>query len=102
MIDETNPTTQFHEYQAPDSTPNSEKRMGALGSMLSKIGIDGSRLESMMGGLNTSRVTDAVRNMDVSGSVTKARDYARSNPSKVLGGLAIAVIGAGLLARSRR
>jgi MYXO-CTERM domain-containing protein len=40
--------------------------------------------------------------MDVSGSVTKARDYARNNPSKVLGGLAMAVIGAGLLSRRRR
>ncbi|MCU1246024.1 MAG: hypothetical protein JWN02_1934 [Acidobacteria bacterium] len=90
MVDITNPTNQFHPYQPVDAMPNSEKPAGGLGGMLKNLGIDTSNLGS---------VGDTVKNMDVRGSFDKARSYARSNPALVLGGLAAAVIGAGLLRR---
>lgn len=85
MVDNLNPTNQFHPYQPPTATPHSEKTPSGLSDMLRRVGIDDSKLPSKM------------RNMDVRGTVNKARDYARGNPSMVLGGLAALVIGAGLM-----
>ena len=54
----------------------------------------GDTLRNLQGSLNSVNVQDLAG---------KARDYARSNPAKVLGGLSALVIGAGLLAnRGRR
>jgi hypothetical protein len=88
MVDITNPTNQFHPYQPVDATPNAEKPVGGLSGVLKNLGIDTS---------NFGSVGDTVKNMDMRGSLDKARSYARSNPALVLGGLAAAVIGAGLL-----
>lgn len=71
MVDNLNPTSQFHPYQPQDATPNSEKPVSGLGGILS--------------------------NMDVRGGLEKVRGMARSNPSLVLGGLAALAIGAGLM-----
>jgi hypothetical protein len=90
MVDITNPTNQFHPYQPVDATPNAEKPAGGLSGMLENLGIDTRSLGS---------VGDTVKNMDMRGSLDKARTYARNNPGLVLGGLAAAVIGAGLLRR---
>jgi len=67
MVDNVNPTSQFHPYQPMDDTPQSE------------------RSESGLAGLMKS------------GSLGKLRRYARANPGKVLGGLAVVAIGLGLL-----
>ena len=83
MVDNTNPNSQFHPYQPVDATPHSETMSGMRGSwkeMLSKDGL------SRMAG-----------NVDVKKSLDGARSYAKANPGKVLGGIALAVIGAGLL-----
>jgi hypothetical protein len=49
------------------------------------------------------KIQDSLNNVNVQDMVSKARDYAQSNPAKVLGGLSALVIGAGLLAnRGRR
>ena len=85
MVDNVNPTNQFHPYQPETSTPHAERPKSGLGSILSKLGVDGSKL----GGV--------VNNPNLRGSVDKARNYARNNGSMVLGGLAALVIGAGLL-----
>ena len=74
MVDNLNPTSQFHPYQPQDATPQSEKAAGGLGGFLSKV-----------------------NSMDVRGGLEKARSMARSNPSLVLGGLAALAIGAGLM-----
>jgi hypothetical protein len=79
MVDNMNPSNQFHPYQPETSTPAIEKTPAGLSSILQRFG----------------------QNVDVKGSVEKARGYARANPGMVLGGLAAAVIGAGLM-RSRR
>src|ERR1700737_4715935 len=55
MVDNVNPTSQFHPYQPMDDTPQSE------------------RSESGLAGLMKS------------GSLGKLRRYARANPGKVLG-----------------
>lgn len=82
MVDNLNPTNQFHPYQPPDDiTSGSTRTQGGLSGMLGKLGIDTSSLGSL--GNNAT--------------ITKARDYARSNGAMVLGGLAAAAIGAGLL-----
>jgi hypothetical protein len=60
--------------------------------MLSKVGIDPTSLSS---------IGDQMKNLNVNQSLNKARDYARSNPAKVLGGLAAVAIGLGLM-RTRR
>ena len=48
------------------------------------------------------KIQDQLNNVNVQDLASKARDYARSNPAKVLGGLSALVIGAGLLARRGR
>lgn len=80
MVDNVNPTSQFHPYQPPDAVPQSERQpVGGLRGILG----------------------NSMKNVDLNGSLNKARTYARNNSGMVLGGLAALVIGAGLL-RSRR
>lgn len=89
MVDNTNPTSQFHPYQPQDAVPVADRpKTGGLGSILSGLGIDRTKLDSM---------GSSMKNMDLS----KARNYARNNGGMVLGGLAALAIGAGLL-RGRR
>jgi len=82
MVDNVNPTSQFHPYQPQDATPVADRqKTGGLGGILSGLGIDRSKLVSSM------------KNLDLS----KARTYARNNGGLVLGGLAALAIGAGLM-----
>ena len=82
MVDNLNPSNQFHPYQPQTATPHSEKMPSGLGGLLNKFG------------LNSGSV-NARQSMD------KFRGYAQKNPGAVLGGLAALVIGAGML-RGRR
>jgi|GEM_PF-462462 len=88
MVDNLNPTSQFHPYQPQDATPQRETRVSGLGGLLSRLGLDQSKIDALGG---------KVSNMDVRGGLEKARGMARSNPSLVLGGLAALAIGAGLM-----
>ena len=88
MVDNLNPTNQFHPYQPPDITSGTTKPQSGLSGMLSKLGLDTGSLGSL---------GNSLRNVGSNATVTKARDYARSNGAVVLGGLAAAAIGAGLL-----
>lgn len=100
MVDRTNPTSQFHPYQAPDATPHSGSESmtgntntgsdlgGGLGNMLNKFGIDSSKF----GALGNS-----LKNVDMKGGLDKARGMAANNGGLVLGGLAALAIGAGLM-----
>jgi hypothetical protein len=90
MVDNMNPTSQFHPYQPPDVQKQTGDGSGGLGSILSKVGIDSSRLNSL---------GDSFKNVDVKGNMEKVRSMARSNPGAFLGGLAAVAIGAGLLRR---
>lgn len=74
MVDNMNPSNQFHPYQPMNDTPNADKARGGLGSL---------------------------RNINWQDPVNKVRDYARSKPGMALGALAALVIGAGLM-RGRR
>jgi hypothetical protein len=86
MIDNTNPTSQFHPYQPQDAIPVSERQQpGVLSGVLSRLGIDPSKVGSSLNSVNLSKV----------------RTMARNNGGLVLGGLAALAIGAGLL-RGRR
>jgi len=69
MVDNTNPNSQFHPYQPVNDTPASERAQNALGGIGDTL----------------------------NGSLGKVRDYARSKPGVVLGGLAALAIGAGLM-----
>ena len=91
MVDNLNPTNQFHPYQPPDVTPQTGDSSGIAG-MLRKVGIHSDQLGSL---------SSSLKNVNVNDSVNKARDYARRNPALVLGGLAAAVIGMGMM-RGRR
>jgi hypothetical protein len=92
MVDNMNPNNQFHPYQPETSIPAIEKTPTGLGSILQRVGLNPDAFRS---------VSNSVKNVDMKGSVEKARGYARANPGLVLGGLAAAVIGAGLM-RGRR
>lgn len=84
MIDNINPTTQFHPYQPQTDTPAVEKTSrGGLGGLLKHLGVDRSKLS----------------NPRVRGQIEKARTMARDNSGLVLGGLAALAIGAGLMRR---
>lgn len=86
MVDNLNPTNQFHPYQKPTGTPNSERQPSGFGSTLNGI---------LNGGLGS------IRNMNVQQPINKVRDYARAKPGMALGALAALAIGVGLL-RGRR
>ena len=89
MIDNVNPTSQFHPYQPERSTPQADRlSRGGLGGILGKLGIDQSKIDAVSGNL---------KNMDVRGQLGKARASAQNHPGMVLGGLAALVIGAGLM-----
>lgn len=94
MVDNVNPNTQFHPYQAPDVTPIADQvAPTGLGGMLSKLGIDPNVISGLGGNL---------KNLDLNGQLNKARGVAQKNPGLVLGGLAALVIGAGLLRNRKR
>ena len=82
MVDNVNPTSQFHPYQREESTPQTGRSSrSGLGGVLDRFGINQSKIDAI----------------DVRGQLGKARNVARNNPAKVLGGLAALVIGAGLM-----
>jgi hypothetical protein len=87
MVDNVNPTSQFHPYQPQDATPQTgnAKSMSGIGGILNKFGIDQSKIGAM------------TSNMNVRGGLDKARGMAKNNGGLVLGGLAALVIGAGLM-----
>jgi len=91
MVDNMNPTNQFHPYTPETSTPAVDRPSGGfaggLNDMLKRVGVD------------TNSIGGSLRNMNASGQINKARDYAAANPAKVLGGLAALAIGAGLMRR---
>lgn len=90
MVDNVNPNSQFHPYQPQNAAPHTGSTRGGLGGILSKIGLD----QSKIGALGKS-----VSNVDLRGQLGKARTAAQRNPSMVLGGLAALAIGAGLMRR---
>jgi hypothetical protein len=87
MVDNTNPTNQFHPYQPMDAEPQKGNTANTgLSGMLGKLGID------------TSSLGSKINNMDVKGSLNNMRGKVNSsNSGMVLGGLAALAIGAGLL-----
>lgn len=89
MVDNVNPTSQFHPYQPQDAVPVADRQpTGGLGGILNSLGIDRSKLDA---------VGSSLKNVNLS----KARTMAQNNGGLVLGGLAALAIGAGLL-RGRR
>jgi len=93
MVDMTNPTSQFHPYQPQNATPASETlgptaSTGGLGGILSKLGIDQSKIGALGSSLNGASVRGGLNNV---------RGLAQKNPGMVLGGLAALAIGAGLM-----
>jgi hypothetical protein len=89
MVDNVNPTTQFHPYQPVDVEPqsaNPTSSMSGLGGILNKLG------------LNTDKVGSMMKNTNMRSTVDSMRSKVNSkNSGMVLGGLAALVIGAGLL-----
>jgi hypothetical protein len=88
MVDNLNPTNQFHPYQPPEFNSGSTETQGGLNGWLNKLGLNTGSLGSL---------GNSLKNVGSNATVTKARDYARGNGAMVLGGLAAAAIGAGLL-----
>jgi len=83
MVDNVNPTSQFHPYRPETSTPQTEASPSTgLGGLLGRLG-GSMKNTDLRGGLNSG--------------LTKARSAANANPGMVLGGLAALVIGAGLM-----
>jgi hypothetical protein len=82
MVDNTNPTSQFHPYVPQTATPQTGAPVSTsgLGGILNKLGID----QSKIGALG-------------SGSLGNVRTLAQKNSGLVLGGLAALAIGAGLM-----
>ena len=89
MVDNMNPTTQFHPYLRETSVPVAERPQSGLNGLMHKVGIDPTSVRS---------ISDQMKSLK---SLDKARAYAKANPGKVLGGLAALAIAIGLL-RGRR
>ncbi|MGN6186383.1 MAG: hypothetical protein ACTHQM_22345 [Thermoanaerobaculia bacterium] len=87
MVDNVNPTSQFHPYQPQDATPQTgnTKSTSGLGGILNKLGIDQSKIGAM------------TKNVNMRGGLEQVRGVAKNNGGLVLGGLAALAIGAGLM-----
>jgi phosphoserine phosphatase len=92
MVDNMNPTNQFHPYLRETSVPVAERPETGLNAMLNKVGIDPTSVRS---------IGDQMKNLNMNQTVGKARSWAQANPAKVLGGLAAVAIGLGMM-RGRR
>jgi hypothetical protein len=92
MVDNMNPTNQFHPYHRETSVPVAERPQGGLNGILNKVGIDPTSVRS---------VSDQMKNLNVNQTLGKARSWAQANPAKILGGLAAVVIGLGIMRRRR-
>ena len=95
MVDMTNPNSQFHPYQPQDAVPQTGNtgslgNAGGLGGILSKLGIDQSKIGALGSSLNGTNLRGGLNNV---------RGMAQKNPGMVLGGLAALAIGAGLMRR---
>ena len=89
MVDMRNPTSQFHPYQPQDAMPQTgSAHTSGLGGILSKLGIDQSKIGALGGSL---------KNVNMRGGLNNVRGMAQKNPGLVLGGLAALAIGAGLM-----
>ena len=89
MVDNVNPTSQFHPYQPEDSIPQTGSLpKSGLGGILSKLGLDSSKIGALGGKL---------KGTDLRGGLNSVRAKAQANPGMVLGGLAALAIGAGLM-----
>lgn len=96
MVDNVNPTSQFHPYRPETSTPaadstNSTMNTG-LGGLLGKLGLDPSKIGALGSSMKNTDIRGGLNN-----GMTKARAAANANPGMVLGGLAALAIGAGLM-----
>ena len=92
MVDNTNPTSQFHPYQPADAIPQTGSSSSTgLSGILSRFGIDSNKIGGV---LNNTRggLSNGLNN-----GIGKVRSTAQTNPGMVLGGLAALVIGAGLM-----
>lgn len=76
MTDTASATTQFHPYQPPTATPVAERPKSAIGRGLTHVGVDPAKMRS---------------------AAERGRAYAKRHPGRILGGMALAVIGASLL-----
>ena len=98
MVDMTNPTSQFHPYQPQNATPQTGDTglasSSGLGGILSKLGIDQSKIGALGSKLNGTNVRGGLNN-----GLNSVRGMAQKNPGMVLGGLAALAIGAGLMRR---
>ena len=92
MVDNMNPTNQFHPYLRETSVPVAERPETGLNAMLSKAGIDPTSVRS---------IGDQMKNLNMNQTVGKARAWAQANPAKVLGGLAAVAIALGMMRRRR-
>jgi hypothetical protein len=93
MVDQMNPTEQFHPYRPETSTPAAQRVTNSgLSGIMNKIGISPDAIRG---------IGDWMKHADVRGSFEKGRAYARKNPGMVLGGLAALAIAAGLVRGKR-
>jgi len=77
MVDNVNPTSQFHPYQPVTDVPvRDREESSGLGGIMNKMG-----------------------SVDMNASLGKLRAYTQANPGKVLGGLVAVAIGLGLMRR---
>jgi hypothetical protein len=90
MIDNTNPTNQFHPYQPPTDTPVAERPPSGVDVILGRFGVRPDDVRSMR---------EQMADLKLNSWISKARTFAQANPGKILGGLAALVIGAGLIRR---
>ena len=93
MVDNMNPTSQFHPYRRETSVPVAERPpVGGLNDILNKIGIDPT---------SARLIGDQLKRLNVEQSIDKIRAFTKANPTKVMGGIAAIAIGIGLM-RGRR
>ncbi len=76
MTDNASPTTQFHSYEPPTATPVAERPTNAIERGMTRVGVDPAKMRS---------------------AAERGRAYAKRHPGRILGGMALAVIAAGLL-----
>lgn len=90
--------------EARRSAPGGAADTGALFEALERFGLNSERVERLRKSISDIDVRDSVERASeyLAAQIEEARDYARENPKKVIGGAAGVLVGSALLAMAVR
>lgn len=88
MLDNVNPTSNFHPYQPADAVPRTDQPETGLPAIAERVGIDPAKFRNFSERMRSRNAQDWLQSL---------RSFAMSRPGIFLGSIAVAAIAAGLI-----